>query len=194
MSKLHAAEAGKIPGRLNGYGFWTGLQGWATVPVDAALWDTWGASIGLRTKNFPAIDIDVMDEDLADKISHFAFSVLGSAPTRVGRAPKRTHLYWTDQPFKRMRIRFQREGEAAHLVEVLGDGQQFVVEGIHPGTGQPFGWDRAPQVPTDLTIIRAVDVEAFMDALAEKLVEWGYTVTRSGAARASGSPPPVQTE
>lgn len=194
MSKLHAAEAGKIPGRLNPYGFWTGLQGWATVPVDAALWDTWGASIGLRTKNFPAIDIDVMDEGLADEISRIAFSVLGSAPTRVGRAPKRTHLYRTDAPFKRMRLRFQREGEAAHLVEVLGDGQQFVVDGIHPGTGKPFGWDRRPDGPTDLTTTDAERAEAFLDDVATLVTALGYTVTRQGAARASGSPPPVQTE
>ena len=38
----------------------------------------------------------------------------------------------------------RRTSEHKHLVELLGDGQQYVVEGIHPGTRRPYAWDLRP--------------------------------------------------
>ena len=72
-----------------------------TTEQDLERWAQSGASIGLRTAHFPALDIDVLDPELAELIEAIALRMLGPAPRRVGRAPKRALAYRTDEPFGR---------------------------------------------------------------------------------------------
>lgn len=68
-----------------------------------------------------------------------------------------------------------RAGEEAdprplHAVELLGDGQQYVVEGIHPKTGKPYYW-RENESPAglgaeNLTPVSAEELDAFFESLA----------------------------
>jgi hypothetical protein len=39
-----------------------------------------------------------------------------------------------------MRLWIKR-GDDHHLVEFLGQGQQYLVHGTHPGTMKPYEWD-----------------------------------------------------
>lgn len=79
-------------------------------------------------------------------------------------------------------------------VEVLGDGQQYVVEGTHPKTRQPYLWrdGRSPAVVGEagLTRVTADQVEAFLERvtwLVENLWD-GEILAASGlGAGATGS-------
>ena len=43
-------------------------------------------------------------------------------------------------PFKKISATFKAPDDVVHKVEVLADGQQFVAEGIHEETQQPYRW------------------------------------------------------
>jgi hypothetical protein len=158
-SKVTPEMLGKVPGQYLGNGIWCGFakftQHFATE-VDIARWNSWpGAGVGLLARNHPAVDIDCLDPGLAEKVSNLAFEILGPAPIRVGNAPKRLLLY-RGSPLSKRRLVF----ESGDAIEILGAGQQFVVDGIHPKTGRPYTWDRDPTA-LDLSEITEAQVEAF---------------------------------
>ena len=105
--------------------------------------------------------------------------MLGSAPVRIGAAPKRLLLYRTDAPFPKMRSRAftlpgDKPGDKAHQIEILGDGQQFVAYGIHPGTGRPYDWPEDSPVDIaagDLTPITVEQVRAYIEAAEALLIK-----------------------
>lgn len=181
LSKIRPDDLGKIPGRLNHNGYWAGYPGWQTVEADPVLWDTWPhANIGLRTARFPAIDIDVTDVDLALLVQQTAEEILGVAPVRSREnSEKRTLLYRTDEPFRKLRLWFARDGEH-HLVEVLGDGQQFVIAGRHP-TGALWKWDTWPDT-ANVPLVSLDDVSRFLQVLEDRATEHGWTTSREGRA------------
>ncbi len=140
-SKIPPAHVGKVPGHKIGNGLWAGYDWRKSVATlaDVRKWSLDGASTGLRADRFPGIDIDVADEGLANMIEEAAFNVLGDAPVRFGRRPRRILAYKTEEPFGRMRLMFEQRGEK-YLVEILGLGQQYLVHGVHPATGRPYEW------------------------------------------------------
>jgi putative DNA primase/helicase len=168
-SKVSPASIGKAPGRRLDNGLWAGYD-WrrheATV-ADVRRWSVDGASVGLRANRFPGVDIDCTDPQLAQLIEDAALATLGPAPVRIGRAPKRLLMYRTSEPFSRMRL-FIKKGKEQHMVEILGEGQQFLVHGVHPVTGQPYRWNRVPK-PEALTEIDRDKAEAFLSYLQESI-------------------------
>lgn len=185
-SKIAPSSAGKAPGRRLPNGLWVGYHWQAAQHTadDVARWLTDGANVGLRADRFPAVDIDCTDAALSKVIADTALGVLGKAPERVGKAPKRLLQYRTAEPFGRLRL-FIRRGDDTHLVEVLGQGQQYVVFGTHPATQQPYAWN----VPLDklhaemLTPVTLADIEKFFTEVTVVLEMLGYTVTREGTGR-----------
>src|SRR5210317_1937424 len=66
---------GKCPGKPNPNGEWLGFKNWQdhkTTLRECIHWDESGCSVGLRSKNYPGIDIDVRDEKLAEEIEELA--------------------------------------------------------------------------------------------------------------------------
>lgn len=184
---LRGKPLGKIPGKKNNE-YWVGLSDWLTIRPEPDKWDSWGASVGLRTAYYPAIDIDCTDETLAAELAHKVQAFLGPAPIRIGQAPKRLLLYRTTEPFKRMRIHFGGH----YLVEALGAGNQCVVEGLHP-SGVSYTWDKIPTA-AELTTIRGQDVQRCLDELSEYLEACGFKVTREGSLRAPSTDAPPQDQ
>lgn len=138
-------QRGKAPGKYDGNrGHWGGYNWRSFEPLRAhlELWQDAKANIGLHARQFPAIDIDCLEEDVSRELHDLAWKVLGPSPARVGRAPKVLLVYGTAQPFTRLRLHFWRPGQEKAkgnpLIEVLGDGQQFLVAGIHPTTLKPL--------------------------------------------------------
>lgn len=175
-SKIAHASLGKAPGRRLANGMWAGY-GWQrhdATADDVKQWIRDGASFGLRADRYPGVDIDSLDADLAQAVETLALAKLGPAPTRTGRAPKRLLMYRTAEPFGRMRL-FVRRGDQQHLVEILGAGQQFVVDGIHPSTQRPYEW-KGLCIPAKLTEITREKADAFLTQLAEYLEMEGYGV------------------
>jgi hypothetical protein len=59
---------------------------------------------------------------------------------RIGKPPKRAILFRTDHPFPKITVNLTAPNGSAEKLEFLCDGQQLVVDGIHPETKQPYRW------------------------------------------------------
>ncbi|HEX2527439.1 MAG TPA: PriCT-2 domain-containing protein [Geminicoccus sp.] len=117
--------------------------------------------------------------------------LLGDAPARIGAPPKCLWLFRTARPFPKITTaEYVLPGDLptdkGHKVEVLGDGQQFVAFGIHPGTGRPYHWPDFS--PLDLEWQDLPELSAEQAAIAvgtadELLVRAGGTLrTKRGLA------------
>lgn len=122
-------------------------SGWQHTKADKAQYNTWLGEgrgrygVGILTKNTPAVDIDVMDERIADIVEGWFTEAMGGAPTRVGQAPKRLLVYKGVAPFAKLRssVWFD-EWDEKQQIEILCDGQQFVAYHTHPDTRLPYRW------------------------------------------------------
>lgn len=181
-SKMQASSLGKAPG-IRYPGGWAGYN-WrkhAATLADIEKWTADGASFGLRADEFPGLDIDCMDPELADQIEALAFLTFGTTWVRYGRRPKRLLMYrqHQGQPITRMRLWLEREG-ASHLVELLGVGQQYLVAGTHPVTEKPYEWSE--EIPADFALlpIRREAVDALFEGIRGIFEPRGWTIHREG--------------
>lgn len=164
---------GKIPGmkRVDG---WVGFHEWSVHATTAAHyeeWGGWGAGVGLRASKFPALDIDVSCPRFVRELGGFLELILGrSMFSRVGRAPRiLLPLRAVDGyvPAK-IRLTFKLPGiEELQAVELLGHGQQYVLQGIHPGTSLPYRWPRNFPDAEVLPEVDSVTVEKMFDQVRE---------------------------
>jgi RecA-family ATPase len=146
------------------------------------------SNTGIVTGAIVGVDIDVLDEGLADAVQELAGRILGMTPlVRFGRAPKRLLVYRTDSPFRKCATAelflpgapdFSRVHK--HHVEVLGQGQQFIAYGIHPDTGQPYRWVEDGPRDIEAAALPVIEdreqAEAFV-AAAERLLRGAGCLT-----------------
>jgi hypothetical protein len=160
-----------------------GFDGWQKARATTAQIREWvdkdghrWAGVGVLTKNTPAIDIDVRDEEVALLVDAWVRKKFGAAPMRIGRAPKRLFVFRTDEPFRKMRsTKYQDEWCQDQMIEVLGDGQQFVAFHKHPDTNKPYTWPdkknplnvRAADLPT-LDAGQIAELFDYFDELARE--------------------------
>jgi P4 family phage/plasmid primase-like protien len=193
-SKITPESVGKIPGLRSANDLWVGFD-WRKMTAtieDVRRWVQWNANIGVRTDHFPCIDIDCADASLAARIESIARRKLGPAPARVGNAPKCALAYVlapNERPFGRLRLWIRWGTEKKYLVEVLGEGQQYVIHGVHPKTMQPYTWDREPVNLTGLTLEKA---RAFLAEVKEYVEEMGFDTEAEGDGRGLSSRPKDQ--
>jgi AAA domain/Bifunctional DNA primase/polymerase, N-terminal len=128
------------------------MNGWQeariTLPPDEDVITPWadtypGAlSTGIRTRYTPGFDIDIKDQNVADQVEQALLNMVpsGTILKRVGQPPKRLIPFRCTTPFKKISATFKAPDDVVHKVEVLADGQQFVAEGIHETTQQPYRW------------------------------------------------------
>src|SRR5215831_7575161 len=97
---------------------------------------------GARTKYTPGFDIDIRDRDVADQVEQALLNMVpsGTILKRIGMPPKRLIPLRCETPFKKVSVMFKAPDDTVHKVEILGDGQQFVAEGLHEDTHQPYYW------------------------------------------------------
>jgi AAA domain len=119
------------------------------------------------------LDIDVEDESAVQTIMElFRATFRGVILERTGRAPKCAVPLYAPEPFKKVIRKFSAPDGKVHKIEVLGDGQQFVVSGIHPDTGTPYSWRDRDLTSTslmELPVVSEGDIHAFLDLCAEEL-------------------------
>jgi len=125
----------KRPGRYDGER-WGDLARWTEVTAQSFhvdIWSKWpGCGIGILTGDVVAIDIDVLDQQVAIEVGNVFQKKLGQTDLiRIGKSPKALYLYRTLEPFSKISL---------HPIEVLGQGQQFVAYAIHPDTSKPYEW------------------------------------------------------
>lgn len=174
------------------------LPRWQEAEVtreEVAGWACKGRAFGLRTRRFPCLDVDVLDAPLSAAVEDVITNIWGSVPKRVGLAPKAAFAFRADAPFKKIIIALRRDGTECGRVEVLADGQQYVISGQHP-SGSAYTWSRsgrrggvemlADVGAAALPVLTPEDIsDRFLPALVEKLTPMGIEATlsiRSGSS------------
>jgi hypothetical protein len=156
---------------------------------------------GTLAKFTPGLDIDIKVPEAADAIEALArefFEEHGDICVRFGEPPKRLVPLRTDEPFKKLRREFippngLTPGEKPPAIEVLGDGQHYVVDGQHPVTHKPYRWhgsELADIKRDELPYVRREDAERLLEAATKLLVEeFGFTLVDESIKAGNGGDP-----
>ena len=168
----------------------SGLANWQNLndglsPEQVEMWGiTWPDAVntGVLTHNVPTLDADILNPEAAVAVEDMVrehYEERGHLMVQIGLAPKRAYLFRTDEPFDKITINFAAEEK----LEFLCDGQQVVVDGIHPDTHKPYAWfggEPGPVTREELPSITRDEAGELMERAAEILVsEFGYE--RAGA-------------
>jgi len=180
---------GKAPGVKRPDGTWQGFNWLPHVTSEADLndWHAMGAGVGIRTgAGLVAVDIDTLDEQLADECQALAELNLGETSIRIGRWPKRLMLYRVTDVTPYQRVLFDDGFEypkgAEARVELLSDDRQFVAHGVHPGTGAPYSWPDGLLNYDALPLVTPADLNAFFELLLQRLPKAARHVESAAAA------------
>ena len=150
-----------------------------------------GASVGLQTRKFVAIDVDIDDKKLSREIDKLAYATVGQAARRIHAGSQRCLLLYRlkdgEALLRKRRLAFTIGGAKA-AVEMLALGQQCVVEGKHPKGGEYAwpDWHPCNGKPEDLTEITPAKADAFFVALADTLELYGYPITAEQTSSSGG--------
>jgi hypothetical protein len=163
------------------------LKQWSTLSAtaeDVAAWQTsypGAINTGILTRHVPAVDIDVLDQEVGDIIHAWVRELIPSGTPeliRVGQSPKRAILFRCDKPFTKISTGKWVDGkEIEHQVEVLCLGQQIVVYGNHPNTGRAYVWigARPGQTPrTSLPLLTPEAAQTLIDRARTLFQERGW--------------------
>jgi hypothetical protein len=179
------------------------LAQWKSLRIDEVAVRAWrhdhqrrNPGTGLRCGRLRAVDIDILDVELAEQVHALALKLLGPTPLRrVGKTPKILLCYRVAEPqAKRETDTFVLPDGSNAQIEILGSGQQLVAYGVHPETRQEYRWlEAGPDIVplADLPVLHAQDEAAFL-AAAEQLIRAaggrpGSQVKREGTHQAAES-------
>ena len=160
---------------------WQNLQG--VTHEQLRMWGlSWpdATNTGVLTRTVPTFDVDILNEDAARAVDDMVrehCEETGRLLMRIGRPPKRAFLFRTDAPFKKIEVLFVGTEEK---LEFLGDGQQVVVNGIHPDTHKPYSWFGGEPVEVawkDLPVITEDEARELIERAVDLLKEFGYVRT-----------------
>lgn len=142
---------------------------------------------GALTRRMPTLDIDISVEPAAEALEALAreyFEEHGFFLVRIGQPPKRAVILRTDKPFPKIVRNITAPNGTKDKIEILAEGQQVVVAGIHPDTKREYTWHGGTPwtIPWgDLPYVDEATAVAFADAAIALLVkEHGYTVQTKG--------------
>jgi hypothetical protein len=213
-STLTAAHLGKIPGKfIPAIKKWVGFFAWQrhrTTTAHLERWQGWQdpdkagvpIAIGLQTAEFPVVDIDSDDPDIVEAICSLATEHLGWSPARCREeSPRRVLCYkWTPgsnrdrAPVQKMRLAFTDDEEKPHVVEILGFGQQVVIEGPH-AKGKMHYWLNEMGLAEshgELVDISAHEASCFLAAIREWAQKQGFTLAKLALPTMSNRGPSIK--
>jgi putative DNA primase/helicase len=188
-SMLTQDHLGKIPGVYNPEtGCWAGFKWQDNVTTEAMLqaWELWQAetgpfALGARTGEFISIDGDSDAAKYMAMVRELSFAHLGETPIiRRRDGSERAQFFYqhtpNTPPISKRKVKYRDENGAEHTVEVLGKGQQTVLEGPHAKgkmhywetIGIAEGWDQMPAVTVD-------QADALIMAIVEESEKLGMT-------------------
>jgi AAA domain/Bifunctional DNA primase/polymerase, N-terminal len=150
------------------------LELWARVWPDAV-------NTGVLTRSMPTLDLDLLGEEAAEACEAHVlehYEEAGPIMVRIGKAPKRAIPFRTSEPFDKIVANVIAPNGKAEKIEFLANGQQVVVDGIHPDTQRPYRWrgGEPGQIKLEeLPYIREEEAQRLVDELAGILVkDFGY--------------------
>jgi hypothetical protein len=194
--RLHGAGFAPLPlnGKKPAIAAWTAKGD--TNDSEIRLWGSlypYSINTGILTRLAPAIDIDILNPEAAEAVEELArerFEERGYFLVRTGKAPKRAILLRTLEPFKKIQaLLIAPNGDTEQKIEILGDGQQLVVAGIHPDTKRPYTWHGGEPGTISLDAladITADEAHVFLDD-AVALLEHDYGYRKASAAGRNGA-------
>ena len=152
-------------------------SGWQTMAVTHGMVQSWAlerGNVGLRTKYFPAFDIDVDDPEIAAECEKVIRGIVGDTALRTrSNSARRALLYRLEgKPFEKRVLKFQVPSGAFAKVEVLAAGQQIAVAGPH-STGVPLVWNPEQPEAARLQGVTLDGVEAALSMLRARLTGAG---------------------
>ena len=160
------------------------LSDWQNIRATPVIIDMWAITradhlnTGVLCRDTPFIDIDVTVEEVAEEIEALLDGEIENSAVRIGLPPKRAIPFRTDVSFKKIATQFRDANGLVHKVEVLGDGQQIVVNGIHPDTHEPYRWHGGEPGPKlkreDLPLMTAATAATFIAAAADIMRAHGW--------------------
>jgi DNA polymerase I-like protein with 3'-5' exonuclease and polymerase domains len=139
---------------------------------------------GVLTAHTPALDIDILQPaaaEAAETLARERFGGGGRIIVRYGRQPKRCIPFRCNATFPKIVSNLVPPGGGdTEKIELLADGQQFVVAGIHPDTKQPYSWHGGEIGAVQLDELPAItesEAKALVHDTAALLIgKYGYTV------------------
>jgi hypothetical protein len=151
---------------------------------------------GVFTRLVPTIDVDILAPEAAKAVEMLVrerHEEHGNILVRFGLSPKRAIPFRTDEPFAKITRNVIAPNGSAEKLELLGDGQQFIVAGIHPHSRQPYTWFGGTLTETKremLPYVREGDARDLVDLAVGILVnDFGYTLPPERPKdRANGDP------
>jgi hypothetical protein len=155
------------------------LTNWQTVcqTADSSEIKSWKQrrsenNTGILSGKTVGFDVDVLHVEAAADIKAMLISNLGlTPPIRYGQKPKYLMVLATDTPFKKKTTaEFIFPDGSTGRVEVLGKGQQFIVDGIHPKTLEPYYWEDRSVLDFQQNDLPCHD-EAFFDGILKECEE-----------------------
>jgi hypothetical protein len=172
---------------------------------EVAAWDVQFprmTNTGLLTETTPTCDVDILIGDAADAVEELArdrYDGEGVILCRFGQAPKRALPFQTDRPFSKIIAAFIAPDGSKQKIEFLGAGQQFVVAGIHPDTGQPYRWarDRSPETTprSELPKIDEAEARTFLGLVGDMLCkEFKFKPDEEETPQGNGHAAPLDTD
>ena len=139
---------------------------------------------GILCTHCPTLDVDILDPDAVDaavRLVHERFEGRGRIMQRYGLRPKVAIPFRTDIPFAKIKVLLTApDGAVGKKIELLAEGQQVVVHGIHPDTREPYQWlDGTPgSVKRDeLPPITEVEAQTLVNDVVALMLEHGYQVS-----------------
>jgi hypothetical protein len=170
-----------------------GIPGWQNIHADQNKLQEWlnqgYEGVGVLCRNNPAVDIDILDEEVLRQMVEAVLQLYSGGLVRVGKAPKTLLAYRTDKPFKKVKsCTYEDKYGNCHAVEILGDGQQYVAYAEHPDTLKPYEWTNASLADVnsdDLPVLNFEDahsiVKVFEEIAKGKVASNHWTKSREGS-------------
>lgn len=130
---------GKTPSRYNHNRQAVGIAEWTKLKPSAQDVERWAKEpdfgIAIQTRRLRAIDIDVTDRGKAEVLVERVQAHLGETLQRYRMDSGKVLIpFWHDEPLPKHVVPVD-----GGMIEILGDGQQFIAEGTHP-EGKRYRW------------------------------------------------------
>lgn len=196
-SKLNEDDAGKAPaikghdGRYHGYNWMSSRPNRDSI----AYWVSQGSSIGFLASDYPAIDIDILNEEIANAVVEAVVKAMGPCLIRTGQYPKRLLIFRCDEPLRSFDMHYEKWNALLgaadkQLIQFLGKGRQYVMFGQHPRTMQPYHIEDPGFAmtlgPASLPVLTPEKVLELFTTINAVLARFGFETRSNAEARIHG--------